>query len=100
MLLASLGTGVLLICHAWFDLTTASGRDRWTAALSAALIELPLAALLLWMSYRLLSMSVIRHLDGANAPTLLCATWPGQERGSIKDRPARLRSRCSSPNSP
>ena len=40
-------TATLLTCDAWFDITTASGqRDTLEALASAALIELPLAALL------------------------------------------------------
>ena len=38
---------------AWFDVTTAGpGRDRWQAVAAAALVELPLAALSLSISYR------------------------------------------------
>jgi hypothetical protein len=47
-------TGTLLICDAWFDvLTTRTGTELLQAALEAALIELPLAALCFWMATNL-----------------------------------------------
>jgi hypothetical protein len=44
-------TATLLICDAWFDLLTArAGSELLEAALEAALAELPLAALCLWLA--------------------------------------------------
>lgn len=54
LVLAATGTGALLIADAWFDITTASRRDRQWSVLTAVLIELPLAAFLIAMSVMLL----------------------------------------------
>jgi hypothetical protein len=44
-------TGTLLVCDAWFDVLTARpGSELVEALLSAALAELPLAALCFWMA--------------------------------------------------
>jgi hypothetical protein len=41
---ASLTTAVLLVCDAWFDITTAANaNDLWNSVLTAGLVELPLA---------------------------------------------------------
>ena len=47
-------TGTLLVCDAWFDLMTSSTTAELVqAALEAALVELPLAALCFWMAINL-----------------------------------------------
>lgn len=47
-------TGTLLVCDAWFDVLTSRGlSDIAQAAASAALIELPLAALCFWIARNL-----------------------------------------------
>ena len=49
-------SGVLLSCDAWFDITTSSGTvDVVVAVASAALLELPLAAMLFVVAHQLLS---------------------------------------------
>ena len=54
-------TATLLICDAWFDVTTASGRaDMITAIASALLLELPLAALLFALSHHLQQLTLRR----------------------------------------
>src|SRR5262249_52616671 len=46
-------TAALLIVDAWFDLTTSPpGRERLYAVLAAGLLELPAAALSLWIAVR------------------------------------------------
>ncbi|HET9647741.1 MAG TPA: hypothetical protein VFP34_05860 [Microlunatus sp.] len=40
-------TGVLLVCDAWLDSTTSSGSDHTWALITALVVELPLAAVLL-----------------------------------------------------
>ena len=51
---ATLVTGTLLLCDAWFDVTTSDpGRDLMTSVGSAILIEIPLALTLLWLCRRL-----------------------------------------------
>lgn len=50
---AFLVTAVLLVCDAWFDVTTASGgADTTVSLLFALLLELPLAAAFAWGSGR------------------------------------------------
>jgi hypothetical protein len=55
-------TGVLLICDAWFDVMTSQrGGDLTQALLSALLVELPLAFVLIAGPLRLLRYVAIRH---------------------------------------
>ena len=61
VILAAFTSGTLLICDAWFDVTTASGRtDVWVAIATAVLLELPLAAVLFAVAWRLLHLTVQR----------------------------------------
>jgi hypothetical protein len=60
LLLTSFTTGVLLICDAWFDVMTAGPRDMPVAALTAALAELPLAAILIGGAMRVLRLTAAR----------------------------------------
>ena len=53
-------TATLLICDAWFDVATADGGELWWSLGSAALLELPLAGLLLWWSRRIITLTVRR----------------------------------------
>jgi hypothetical protein len=71
VMFASFATGLLLVCDAWFDVSTAgAGTDRWTAIASAVFLELPLAALLLSVTYRLLRLVAARRLGGSSPHTL------------------------------
>lgn len=54
VILCSFTTGMLLVCDAWFDVTTVAPEDRIWSILSAAFIELPLAFILVYGSLRLL----------------------------------------------
>jgi hypothetical protein len=55
-------SGVLLVCDAWFDVMTSHhGRDLIEALLSALVIELPLAFILVAGPLRLLRYVAIRH---------------------------------------
>ncbi len=59
---AALVTAVLLLCDAWFDVTTASGLTDTTVSLvSAALVELPIAAVLVWAARRQLRRQLVRE---------------------------------------
>jgi hypothetical protein len=50
---AALVTAVLLLCDAWFDVTTASGSvDVAVSVASALTVELPAAGILLWAARR------------------------------------------------
>jgi hypothetical protein len=51
---------MLLICDAWFDLMTAGPNDFRIAILTAALGDLPLAAILITGALRLVRLTVIR----------------------------------------
>jgi hypothetical protein len=62
-------SGVLLICDAWFDVMTSQrGSDLMQALLSAVIIELPLAFILIAGPLRLMRYVAIRH--GLVDPTL------------------------------
>lgn len=54
VILASFTTGVLLVCDAWFDVTTAAPGERIWSILSAVFVELPLAFTLTYGARRLL----------------------------------------------
>jgi hypothetical protein len=55
--LAAFTTGVLLICDAWFDVMTAAPHDLWASALTATLVELPLAVILIAIALRILRLN-------------------------------------------
>ncbi len=48
--LLAAATAALLVVDAWFDVTLSAGPERTGAILSAALVELPLAALCGWLA--------------------------------------------------
>lgn len=49
--IAAAATGTLLICDAWFDITTSRGtNERLQAIFLAVLVELPLAAVCFWIA--------------------------------------------------
>lgn len=58
VVLAAFTAGVLLLCDAWFDVTTANAEDRLTSIAGAALLEVPVAILLISSSLRLLRMTL------------------------------------------
>ena len=51
-LLTAFTTGVLLICDASFDVMTAGPHDLWVSGLTATLVELPLAVILITTALR------------------------------------------------
>jgi hypothetical protein len=55
--LTAFTTGVLLICDAWFDVMTAGPHDLWASALTATLVELPLAVILIATALRILRLN-------------------------------------------
>ncbi|BBY03872.1 hypothetical protein [Mycobacterium seoulense] len=57
---AAFTTGVLLICDAWFDLTTAGPKDFWLSVTTALLIEVPLAVFLIFSAQRLIRLTMMR----------------------------------------
>lgn len=60
VVLSAFGTGLLLLCDAWFDVTTAGPRDRPLAIASAVFIELPVGCLLLNTALRFLRIQAER----------------------------------------
>jgi hypothetical protein len=55
--LTAFTTGVLLICDAWFDVMTAGPHDLWASALTATLVELPVAVILIATALRILRLN-------------------------------------------
>jgi hypothetical protein len=53
VVLTAFTTGVLLICDAWLDVMAAGPRDLWVSALTATLVELPLAVILITIALRI-----------------------------------------------
>ena len=60
LVVTAFATGVLLIADAWFDVMTAHGDERTWSVLSALLIELPLAAVLILGSMQVLRLVAAR----------------------------------------
>jgi len=60
LLLTAFTSGVLLICDAWFDLMTAGPDDSWLSVLTALLIEVPLAILLITGAQRIMRLTLMR----------------------------------------
>jgi hypothetical protein len=69
VILPAFTTGVLLICDAWFDITTAQPRQVWLSVATAALINVPLAAVMIMGAVRILRLTATRlwFLDPATA---------------------------------
>lgn len=68
VILASFSSGILLLCDAWFDLTTSHGDDRLQALGFALGIEIPVGLFLLYASLQLLRMTMERLLMDASGP--------------------------------
>jgi hypothetical protein len=62
VVLTGFGTGLLLVCDAWFDVMTADGDDIALSLATALVVELPLAALLV-----VSSLQRLRTLVGEDA---------------------------------
>lgn len=62
---AAFASAALLVADAWFDVMTAAGTDRLVAMVSAVLLELPLAALLLRHATRLATEAARPMAGGA-----------------------------------
>jgi hypothetical protein len=60
MLLTAFATGILLVCDAWFDLMTAGSGDFWVSVLTAVLGDLPVAAVLITGTLRLIRFTAIK----------------------------------------
>ena len=60
LLFTAFTSGVLLICDAWFDLMTAGPNDSWLSVITAMLIEVPLAILLITGAQRIMRLTLMR----------------------------------------
>ncbi|OBB99514.1 hypothetical protein A5784_22270 [Mycobacterium sp. 852013-50091_SCH5140682] len=60
LILTAFTTGVLLVCDAWFDVMTAAPADRQLSFLTAVLVELPLAIILMTGALRILQITATR----------------------------------------
>jgi hypothetical protein len=61
VLLTAFTTGVLLVCDAWFDVMTSDfGHDSTIPLITAVLIELPLAVLMMTGAIRILRLTATR----------------------------------------
>ncbi len=61
VVLGAFASSILLLCDAWFDVTTASaGREFWWALATAVVFEIPIAALLASSALRLLRLMAVR----------------------------------------
>jgi hypothetical protein len=60
LVLTAFATGVLLICDAWFDITTAAADDVWVSVVAALCGELPLAFVLISGTLRLIRVMTSR----------------------------------------
>ncbi len=60
VILPAFTTGVLLICDAWFDIMTAQPRQVWLSVATAALINIPLAAIMIIGAVRILRLTATR----------------------------------------
>jgi hypothetical protein len=89
-------TGTILICDAWFDLALDYGSSDFLISLgSAVLVELPLAAVLLFAARRLVRVTVESMMQLAGVPGAAPPLWriPLFADGLEECLPARLRSR-------
>ena len=68
VVIASFTSGVLLLCDAWFDLTTSHGDDRLVALGFALGIELPVAVFLIYASLQLLRITFEALLLNVEGP--------------------------------
>jgi hypothetical protein len=60
LILAAFTSGVLLVCDAWFDVTTAAPGDFWLSVGFAVVLELPVAAVLITSALRLIRLVAAR----------------------------------------
>ncbi len=58
--LTAFATGILLACDAWFDVMTSHGADRTWSEVSALVVELPLAALLVFGALQVLRICAVQ----------------------------------------
>jgi hypothetical protein len=60
LILTAFTSGVLLICDAWFDVMTARSDDMWLSILTAVFGAVPLAAVLIAGTLRIMRLTATR----------------------------------------
>ncbi|HET8560575.1 MAG TPA: hypothetical protein VFL69_08670 [Marmoricola sp.] len=89
-------TGTLLVCDAWFDVTTAApGSELLWSALSAVVVELPLAVVLLTWSGRVLRLLALRLWLAEPEDHLWQVVLPSGRRSVRRARAGSPRSRSA-----
>ena len=68
--LTAFTTGVLLICDAWFDVITAGPHEVWVSALTATLVELPLAVILITTALRILRLTLAQPVSASSTGSM------------------------------
>jgi len=69
LVLTAFASGVLLLCDAWFDVTTANSHDRPVSIVTAVVAEVPIAILLISGALRLAGITARRlFLIGVSEP--------------------------------
>lgn len=80
---AAASSATLLVVDAWFDVMTTASGSRWESVLLAVVVELPLAAVCLWLSYHSHQLAerrirlLLRRQCPAEAPAPAAAGPPG-----------------------
>jgi hypothetical protein len=60
VILPAFTTGVLLICDAWFDIMTAAPGQLWMSVVTATLLNVPLAAIMVTGAVRIVRLTATR----------------------------------------
>jgi hypothetical protein len=60
VILPGFTTGVLLICDAWFDIMTAGPGQLWMSVMTAALLNVPAAAIMITGAVRIVRLTAAR----------------------------------------
>ncbi len=95
LVLSAFATGVLLVCDAWFDVMTAGNRDVDVSLLTALLVELPLAALLIAGALRVVRLTAERlwALDPGGSVWRIRIPLPTRQDEAVRRPTSRPRSR-------
>lgn len=88
-------TGVLILCDAWFDVLTAGSRDLSVSLLTALLVELPMATVLIGGSLRVLRLTAERlwALDPGDSVWQVRIPLPTRRDSAVRPRRGRGRGR-------
>lgn len=86
-------TGVLLLCDAWFDVMTAGSRDLRASLLTALLVELPMATVLIAGSLRVMRLTAERlwALDAGGSVWQIRIPLPTRHDSAVRPRAGRQR---------